>query len=222
MAAASGTGGAGGDAVGGDPDGAPPAGGAGTRAPEAEAPSFFAAPDRPEDEVRYPIGRFRPEPRIDAEKRRAYLAEIEALPGALRRAVEGLGGERLETPYRPGGWTVRQVVHHVADSHLNAYVRFKLALTEDRPPVKTWNESAWGELADARDAPLEASLTLIDGLHRRWMGLLASMAREDFARTFRHPEWNEVRLDDFLQLYAWHGRHHVAQIDSLRRRAGWE
>lgn len=184
-------------------------------------PAFFAGPGRPEDEVRYPIGRFQPEPRIDQEKRRAYIAEIEALPRALRSAVEGLSGTQLETTYRPGGWTVRQVVHHVADSHLNAYVRFKLTLTEDRPLVKTWEEAAWAELSDARGAPVEASLSLLGGLHRRWVGLLASMTREDFARTFRHPEWSEMRLDDFLQLYAWHGRHHVAQIDSLRRRAAW-
>lgn len=186
-----------------------------------EPPAFFDAPGRPEDEARYPIGRFKPDPRIRTEKVRAYIAELEALPAALRRSVEGLGAERLETPYRPGGWTVRQVVHHVADSHLNAYARFKLALTEDRPLVKTWEESAWGELPDARNAPLEASLSLVEGLHRRWIGLLASMTREDFARTFRHPEWDEMRLDSFLQLYAWHGRHHVAQIGSLRRRAGW-
>lgn len=188
---------------------------------ERELEDFFEVPGRPPDEVRYPIGRFAPDPRIDAEKRRAYIAEVGALPVALRASVENLRAAQLETPYRPGGWTVRQVVHHVADAHLNAYVRFKLALTEERPLVKTWEETAWGELADARAAAVETSLALLDGLHRRWVELLTAMGQEEYARGFRHPEWKEMRLDDYLQLYAWHGRHHVAQIASLRRRAGW-
>lgn len=194
--------------------------GAGTGG-SAELPEFFDSPGRAPDEVRYPLGRFAPEERIGAAKRRACIAELEALPAALRAAVEGLGAARLETPYRPGGWTVRQVVHHVADAHLNAYVRFRLALTEDRPAVKTWEEGAWAELPDARGAALETSLSLVDGLHRRWVELLTSLDREAFRRTFRHPEWGDVDLDHLLQLYAWHGRHHVAQLASLRRRAGW-
>lgn len=215
--------------TGADADRPDPRSGGGD-APAAEArgtsglPPFFAssAPSfAPEDEVRYPIGRFVPAPRITGKGLRACVAEIESLPDALRRAVEGLSADRLGTPYRPGGWTVRQVVHHIADSHLNAYVRFKLALTEDRPEVKTWEEAAWGELADAREAPVEASLTLVEGLHRRWVGLLRSMSRGDYRRTFRHPEWGEMALDAFLQLFAWHGRHHVAQIAALRKRAGW-
>lgn len=186
-----------------------------------EMPEFFDAPGREPDEVRYPLGRFAPEPRIGAAKRRACIAELEALPAALRAAVEGLGADRLETPYRPGGWTVRQVVHHVADAHLNAYHRFKLALTEETPAVKTWDEAAWAELPDARGAALEASLSLVEGLHRRWVELLTSLDPEAFGRTFRHPEWGEVGLDYLLQLYTWHGRHHVAQLGSLRRRSGW-
>jgi hypothetical protein len=139
----------------------------------------------------------------------------------LRGAAAGLDNQRLDTPYRPGGWTVRQVVHHLPDSHLNSYVRFRLALTEDEPIIKPYDESRWAELTDARTAPVEISLAFIESLHRRWMLLLRSLAPADLARQFRHPELGVVSLDRNLALYAWHGRHHVAHITSLRERMGW-
>ncbi|HKG22797.1 MAG TPA: putative metal-dependent hydrolase, partial [Blastocatellia bacterium] len=145
----------------------------------------------------------------------------EETPARLREAVEWLSPEQLETPYRPGGWTVRQVVHHVPDSHLNSYVRFKLALTEDHPTIRPYREDRWAELEDARSAPLDVSLALLDSLHGRWVLLLRSLKPEDFARTFEHPELGEVSLEKNVALYAWHGRHHVAQITSLIERMGW-
>ncbi|PYR62116.1 MAG: putative metal-dependent hydrolase [Acidobacteria bacterium] len=128
---------------------------------------------------------------------------------------------QFDTPYRPDGWTVRQVVHHVPDSHLNAYCRFKLALTEDNPRIKPYDEAAWAKLADTERTPVETSLALLDSLHQRWVTLLESMKPEEFARTLQHPEAGEMTLDKVLQLYTWHGRHHVAHITSLRQREGW-
>jgi len=171
--------------------------------------------------LRYPIGKFRADSEVTDAKRRQWIEEIAATPAALRAAVAGLSDTRLDTPYRPGGWTVRQVAHHLPDSHLNAYVRFKLALTEAEPTVKTYDEAAWAELADGRTAPVELSLALLDSLHRRWVLVLRSLSPGDFARTFRHPEWGTVTLDWYLQQYAWHGRHHVAHVASLRERMGW-
>lgn len=139
----------------------------------------------------------------------------------LRAAVEGLTEAQLDTPYRPGGWTVRQVVHHVPDSHLNAYIRMKLALTEDGPTIKPYDENLWAELSDSR-MPVDASLSLMDALHRRWVTVLRSLQPADFARTFLHPEAGVVSLDRLIALYAWHGRHHVAHITSLRQRMGWD
>ena len=139
----------------------------------------------------------------------------------MRAAVAGLTPERFDTPYRPGGWTVRQVVHHVPDSHMNAYVRFKLALTEDEPTIKPYEEAAWAELADSASTPVDVSLTLLETLHDRWVRLLRSMTEADFARKFRHPQLGVVPLDKNLALYAWHGKHHVAHITSLRQRMGW-
>ena len=139
----------------------------------------------------------------------------------MRAAVAGLTPERFDTPYRPGGWTVRQVVHHVPDSHMNAYVRFKLALTEDEPTIKPYEEAAWAELADSASTPADVSLTLLETLHDRWVRLLRSMTEADFARKFRHPQLGVVPLDKNLALYAWHGKHHVAHITSLRQRMGW-
>ena len=139
----------------------------------------------------------------------------------MRAAVAGLTPEQLDTPYRPGGWTVRQVVHHVPDSHINSYVRFKLALTEEEPTIKPYDEARWAKLADTATTPVEVSLTLLDSLHSRWVPLLQSLTEADFARQFRHPELGMVRLDRNLALYAWHGKHHVAHITSLRERMGW-
>ncbi|HYP29714.1 MAG TPA: bacillithiol transferase BstA [Blastocatellia bacterium] len=172
-------------------------------------------------DFRYPIGRFEFNGPLTGEQRKECIDLIEGAPARLREAVEGLSPEQLETPYREGGWTVRQVVHHVPDSHLNSYVRFRLALTEDRPTIRPYHEDRWAELEDARSAPLEVSLALLDSLHRRWVLLLRSLKDEDYSRTFNHPELGEVSLERNVALYAWHGRHHVAQINSLAERMGW-
>jgi len=172
-------------------------------------------------ELSYPIGKFKWEGDATAEQRQQLIDEIASTPARVRAAVEGLSADQLETPYRPGGWTVRQVVHHIADSHLNSYVRFRLALTEDEPTIKPYHEDRWAELEDARTAPLEVSLALLESLHERWVQLLKSLKAEDFARTFKHPEMGVVSLDKNVGLYAWHGRHHVAHITGLRERMGW-
>src|SRR6185503_12347681 len=172
-------------------------------------------------ELSYPIGKFKWEGDATAEQRQKFIEEIAGTPARVRAAVEGLSQEQLETPYRPGGWTVRQVVHHLADSHLNSYVRFRLALTEDEPTIKPYHEDKWAELEDARTAPLEVSLALLESLHERWVRLMKSLKAEDFARAFRHPDLGVVSLDKNLGLYAWHGRHHVAHITGLRERMGW-
>jgi hypothetical protein len=172
-------------------------------------------------DLRYPIGPFQYDGPSTDEQRRRLIDQLEAAPARLRAAVEGLSPQRLETPYRPGGWTVRQVVHHLPDSHLNSYMRFRLALTEDKPAIKAYYEDRWAELDDARHAPIDISLGLLEALHRRWVLLLRSLHAADFARTFIHPELGVVSLDKNLSLYAWHGRHHVAHITSLRERMGW-
>jgi uncharacterized damage-inducible protein DinB len=173
-----------------------------------------------EADLRYPIGRFQRRDSVSESERRALLGAIAEAPAKLCAAVAGLGEQQLDTPYRPGGWTVRQVVHHVPDSHMNAFVRFKLALTEDEPTIKTYDEARWAELADAK-APIEPSLALLDNLHKRWIVLLSSLAPSDWPRTLRHPELGVLTLDGIVQLYAWHGRHHVAHITALRERNGW-
>lgn len=170
---------------------------------------------------RFPVGRYRPPSEITDVLREEWIRELEMLPDNLTKAVNGLSEGQLDTPYRPGGWTVRQVVHHLPDSHLNSYVRFRLALTEDTPTVKTYEEAQWAELPDARTSPVEWSLILLDGLHRRWTALLRSLTPDDFAKTFRHPELGGIRLDWTLGLYAWHSRHHVAHITNLRLRERW-
>jgi len=139
----------------------------------------------------------------------------------LRKEVENLSDEQLNTPYREGGWTIRQVVHHLPDSHLNSYVRFKLALTEDNPKVKTYEEHLWAELKDTFETPIEVSLNLINSLHKRWVVLLKSLSDEQFERTFNHPEWGNIPLDKTLALYAWHSRHHLAHITELKKRMNW-
>lgn len=172
-------------------------------------------------DLRYPIGKFKYEGELSDEQRGRAIRQIAEAPAKLRAAVQGLNDEQLNTPYRPEGWTVRQVVHHLPDSHLNAYTRFKLGLTEEEPMVKPYDEVRWANLADTRDTPVEVSLVLLDFLHRRWVILLASLRPQDFARRFRHPELGAMTLDKNLALYAWHGRHHVAHITSLRERMGW-
>lgn len=173
------------------------------------------------EQLRYPIGRFRAQSRLAAEERNALIEQIAALPAELRAAVSDLTDDQLDTPYRPGGWTVRQVVHHVPDSHLNSYVRFKLALTEDEPAIKGYDEAAWSELPDARTADVAVSLALLEALHRRWTLLLRSFGEEQFARSFQHPKLGLVTLETNLQLYAWHGRHHLAHITAIRERMAW-
>ena len=170
----------------------------------------------------YPIGRFEWPESTGPEMRAQWIGEIEAAPAWFGAAVRGLTAQQLDTPYRPGGWTVRQVVHHVADSHLHSYIRFRLALTEDQPTIKPYDQDKWAELPDARTAPAEISLQLIDSLHRRWVLLLRSMSDADFARTFLHPERGVMRLDVTLAPYAWHCRHHAAHITGLRERMGWK
>jgi hypothetical protein len=175
-----------------------------------------------ETDLRYPIGKFSFDSPIDDADCPILIAAIAEAPGALRAAVSGLTREQLDTPYRPGGWRVKQVVHHLPDSHMNAYVRFKLALTENEPTIKTYEEAAWAELTDSRRVPIEVSLDLLDALHLRWVVLLRSMGPVDFARGLVHPEHGRVlTLKQMLGLYAWHGRHHVAHIASLRQREGW-
>lgn len=174
------------------------------------------------DDLRYPIGRhMRPDRPLDALARGEAIAAIATCPGALRRAVEGLNETQLDTPYRPGGWTVRQVTHHVPDSHVNAYVRFKLALTEHRPTIKPYEEDRWAQLPDTSRTPVSTSLALLDALHERWVTLLGAMGPDDFERELVHPEAGAMRLYDMLALYAWHGRHHVAHVTRLRDRSGW-
>jgi len=172
-------------------------------------------------DLRYPIGPFTIDSTPTHEQIQRAVAEIAKAPTRLRAAVEGLTPEQLDTPYRPGGWTVRQVVHHVPDSHLNSYCRFKLALTEDEPTIKGYHEDRWAELEDSRATPVEVSLALLESLHKRWVTLLKSLEPADFQRTFRHPEIGVVTLAQNVCLYAWHGRHHVAHITSLRERMGW-
>ena len=173
------------------------------------------------EDLSYPIGRFSPETKLSDSKRGQLIEEIAAAPAALRDAVNGLSVEQIDTPYRPGGWTVRQVAHHIPDSHMNAYIRFRLALTENQPTIKPYVQQLWAELPDAKTADIEMSLTLLDGLHKRWVSLLKNMKPEDFKGTFRHPESGIQSLERTLQMYAWHGKHHVAHITSLRKRMGW-
>lgn len=170
---------------------------------------------------RHPIGRFQPPAVVTSADRARFIGDIRELPRQLRDAVAGLTDEQLDTPYRDGGWTVRQVVHHLADSHMNSFVRFKLALTEDSPMIKPYDESAWAETADSLELPLEPSIAILDGLHRRWVALLQSLREGDFERAFTHPERGPMRLDLNLALYSWHGRHHAAHITALRERMGW-
>ena len=172
-------------------------------------------------DLRYPLGRFLFDGKADQELRRRWIDDIELAPGTLRAAVAGLTPEQLDTPYRQGGWTVRQVVHHLADSHINSIVRFKLALTEQTPTIRPYEEARWARLPDAR-LPIGVSLALLDALHERWVVLLRSLTPDDFAsRAYDHPEGGLTPLRAALGLYAWHGKHHTAHIAGLRQRNGW-
>ena len=165
------------------------------------------------EQLRYPVG---PMPRtgapLDTKTREELIGILEALPGNVRALVSGLSDAQLDTPYRPGGWTVRQVVHHVPDSHMNAYIRMKLAVTEDQPDAKTYEEAKWAELPEAKSGPIGMSLDLLDALHRRWVSFLRLLPEPDFRKTFLHPEWGAVSIDDALGMYAWHCRHHTEHI----------
>jgi DinB superfamily len=174
------------------------------------------------EELRYPIGQFAYRGLQSSEQRRSCIERIEATPGLVRRAVEGLTERQLDTPYREGGWTARQVVHHLPDSHLNAYTRFRLALTEPTPTIRPYIEHRWAELPDAKTAPVEISLALLEALHRRWVLLLRSLRPAEWEIRYLHPEHGrEWPLDEALAMYAWHGEHHAAHITRLRARMGW-
>ena len=170
---------------------------------------------------RYPIGKWDRRDALTPSERAAMIAQIGEVPARMRTAIAGLDAAQLDTPYREGGWTVRQVVHHVPDSHLNSYTRFKLALTEEEPTIRPYDEAKWAALSDSRDTPVETSLTMLDALHDRWTILLRAMSDGDFRRTLRHPDIGVMSLDALLSLYAWHGRHHVGHVTSLRERMGW-
>jgi hypothetical protein len=170
---------------------------------------------------RYPIGKFAFDGSASETQRAKFIDEIEHTPAALRAAVKNLSPEQIETPYRDGGWTVRQVVHHVPESHMHAYVRFKLALTEDEPTIKPYMEDRWAGTAEIPSTPLEVSLSMLESLHDRWVRLLRALGPADWKRSFRHPELGTVTLERNLALYAWHGKHHVAHITELRKNRGW-
>ena len=174
-----------------------------------------------EVDLRYPIGKFQSVQKLTEAERRQSIDAIAEAPARLRAAVAGLDDKQLDTPYRPGGWTVRQVTHHVPDSHMNAFIRLKLALTEDEPTIKPYDEARWALLADAKE-PIEASLALLDNLHQRWVPLWRSLAPADWARKLNHPEMGVMTLDNLAAIYAWHGRQHVAHITALRERQGWK
>lgn len=172
-------------------------------------------------DLRYPVGPFESRSLLTPEERRASIDIIAAAPLRMREAVAGLNATQLDTPYRDGGWSVRQVVHHVPDSHMNAYVRLKLALTEHEPTINPYEEAAWADLADSRVTPVDVSLSLLEALHARWVDVLRAMTAADFGRRFRHPDHGLVTLDWLVSMYAWHSRHHVAHITSLRERMTW-
>lgn len=171
---------------------------------------------------RYPIGPFQRRDELSPDERQAMIDVIAAAPSRMREAVAGLDDAQLDTPYRDGGWSVRQVVHHVPDSHLNAYVRLKLALTEEQPTIRPYDEAKWAEVVDSKITPVDVSLTLLESLHTRWTTLLRALEPDDFRRTFKHPDHDGTQTLDWLAaMYAWHSRHHVAHITSLRERMGW-
>ena len=172
------------------------------------------------DDPRYPIGPVSLPDSLNASQRAEAISDVEATPSRLRAAVSGLSDAQLDTPYREGGWTVRQLVHHVADSHLNAYCRLKLTLTEDVPTIRTYDQAHWADLADSA-LPIDVSLDLLDAVHRRWVVLWRAMSDEDWRRRLQHPEVGAMGVDQLLALYSWHGKHHVAHVAELAEREGW-
>jgi uncharacterized damage-inducible protein DinB len=174
------------------------------------------------EDLRYPIGKFEPQP-FSAKQLEEWLIDIKFLPQHLENAILNLDEQQLDTPYRPDGWTVRQVVHHVADSHTNAYIRFKLGLTEDNPTIKPYDEVAWANMNDTAVVPINVSLTLLHALHTRWIEVLKAIKEEEWERTVVHPEHGrQMTLWYLLGMYAWHGRHHTAHVTALRERVGWK
>jgi hypothetical protein len=173
------------------------------------------------DDLRYPIGRFSPMASTLPGVRTANIHTLRLLPERLRAATAGLSDAQLDTAYREDGWTLRQVVHHVTDSHANAYIRFKLALTEEWPTIKPYDEAAWADLQDSRWLPIDGSLAFIEALHGRWVAVLESLTDDDFRKGYNHPEHGKQNLSSALALYDWHSRHHTAHITSLRKRQGW-
>ncbi len=180
-----------------------------------------AGPLTDQEDLRYPIGRFIAPAAITGAMRAAQIETLRRMPERLSDAVRGLDDAELDTPYREGGWTVRQVVHHLGDSHANSVIRFKLALTEDWPTVKPYDEAAWAKLPDSKTLPIDISLTFIDALHQRWVALLEALTEGDFQRGFNHPSLGRQTLATSLAMYDWHSRHHTAHITSLRQRRGW-
>jgi uncharacterized damage-inducible protein DinB len=172
-------------------------------------------------DLRYPIGKFSYSGPPSDEQKQQFLSDVEQTPTRLRAALRGLSDQQLDTPYRDGGWTLRQLAHHVPDSHMNSYIRFKLALTEDDPTIKPYKENIWAELPEAKHAPIEVSMALLDSLHQRWLLMLNKLTAAEWKRTFRHPELGSMSLEKNLALYAWHGRHHTAHVTALREKMGW-
>jgi len=170
---------------------------------------------------RFPIGKVSFRKSLTAGERSELIQQIADAPALVRKAVSGLSDEQLDTPYREGGWSVRQVVHHLVDSHTNAYIRYRLALTEENPTIKPYDQAVWAELFDAKTAPIGPSLSILDGLHERWTMLLESLGEKDFSRKLMHPENGPIDIEWMLQMYSWHGRHHTAHITELRKAKGW-
>lgn len=173
------------------------------------------------EDLRYPIGRCNPVEDVTTELIQNCITQLEKQPVFAKTALKGLSDDQIDTPYREGGWTVRQVVHHLADAHMNIYVRIKLALTEDNPTVKTYNEEKWADLEDGKKAPVDLSLSLLDAVHTRLVILLNSLQPEDFKKEFIHPEMGNVAIEKYIQFFTWHGKHHIAHIMSLRERMKW-
>ncbi|MGI8495723.1 MAG: YfiT family bacillithiol transferase [Pyrinomonadaceae bacterium] len=173
------------------------------------------------EDLKYPIGNFQPPQEVTSEMRDEFIQTIEELPSKFHDAVDDLDDNQLDTPYRPEGWTVRQVVHHIADSHINSFCRFKLGLSEETPTIKPFDEASWAEMNDSAFAPVDLSLNIIDGVHARWALLLKSMSGDEFERKINHPERGEMTLNNLLALYDWHGKHHTAHIMRLRERNDW-
>ena len=173
------------------------------------------------EKLRYPIGRFQVPATIDENQIQAWIGDIEILPADLRRRVEPLSESQLDTRYRPEGWTIRQVVHHLPESHMNSFIRFKWALTEDSPEIKSYFEERWAELGDYSSVPVSVSLRLLESLHQRWVGLLRSLGPEDLSREFIHPDSGLTNLAENIGVYAWHGRHHLAHVEQTVHREGW-